>query len=195
MNDGDQDDGQDPAASDPAASDPAASSQDDAVDAARWAAVEGAVEKLMDGEHTGALAELRAVLENDGQNAYAFRYAGAALFELDQLEAARDAYRAAVSMSPLYLGAHVGLVHTLRLCEDADAAVRHAKKTLELFPHDADAMYALGLALAARGERREAVRALTRFLASNPELEVQLETKGIIDMLNQEPDGEPLVWK
>ncbi len=150
---------------------------------------------LVTGAHRQALQNLRSVLENDPENGYAYFYVGTALFELEELEAARDAYRAATRASPGHLGARVALVHCLRLCGDADLATAEARETLRLFPDDADGMFALGLALAARGDRQDAVRILKRFLKAAPEAEVQLETQGIINMLNQEPDGVPLVWK
>lgn len=164
-------------------------------DPVKWEAVEEAIELLMEGDHIAALAILRKVMTDDPDNTYAFRYAGAALFELEQYDTAADAYRAAVRLAPDYLGARIGLIHSLRLCNDGDAATAEARETLLRFPEDADAMFALGLALAARGERREAAKALQRFLATTPEVEVQLETQGIIDMLHQEPDGVPLIWK
>ncbi len=168
---------------------------DDALDAARWEAVEEAVEHLMEGRHHQVLEMLRDVIAADAQNAYAYHHLGTTLFELERFEAARDAFRAAVLASPGYLGARVGLAHALRLCGDADAATAEAREALRRAPDDADATFALGLALGARGERREAARTLQRFLATTPEVEVQLETQGIIDMLNQEPDGTPFVWK
>ncbi len=164
-------------------------------DAERWDAVEEATELLVDGDHENALMMLRAVLEKDPSNHYAYHYAGTAMFERERFDAARDAFQAALRLSPRYLGARVALVHTLRLSGDADTATAQAREALRMFPDDADALFALGLALAARGERREAAKMLTKFLQQNPELEVQLETKGIIDLLNQEPDGTPLVWK
>jgi tetratricopeptide (TPR) repeat protein len=170
------------------------SETDEARDAARWEAVEEATELLVVGSHHEALAQLRQVIESDPGNAYAYHYAGTAFFELEELEAARDAYRAAVTASPKHLGARVALAHALRLLGDADMATAEAREALRLFPEDADATFALGLGLAARGDRQEAVRVLKRFLALKPEDEVQLETQGIIDALNQEPDGGPLDW-
>ena len=171
------------------------SGDSDEHDAARWDAVEEATEYLVAGEHERVLELLRDVLEKDPKNAYAYHYLGAAFFELETYDAAADAYRAALSFRPNYLGARVALVHALRLSNEADAATSEAREALRRFPDDADALFALGLGLAARGERQEAVRALKRFLGTNPEVEVQLDTQGIIDLLNQEPDGEPLIWK
>lgn len=172
-----------------------AGERDHARDAARWEAVEEATELLVVGELPRVLELLRSVLEKDPQNAYAYYYLGTALFELERYDAARDAYRAAVMAAPRYLGARVALVHALRLLGDGDAATAEAREALRLYPDDADAIFALGLALAARGERREAVRVLRQFLATSPEVEVQLDTQGIIDLLEQGPDGEPLIWK
>lgn len=167
----------------------------EARDAARWEAVEEATELLVAGEHARVLGLLRSVIEHDPGNAYAYYYLGTALFELERYDAARDAYRAAVTAAPRYLGARVALVHALRLSGDGDAATAEAREALRQHPEDPDAIFALGLALAARGERREAVRALRRFLGTNPEVEVQLDTQGIIDLLHQGAEGEPLIWK
>ena len=168
---------------------------DEARDAARWEAVEEATELLVDGDQRAALAHLRGVLETDPGNGYAYHYVGTAFFELEELVPARDAYRAAIAAFPHHLGARVALVHCLRLLNETADAVIQANAALELFPEDADATFALALALAARGQRKDAVRVFKRFLARSPEVEVQLETQGIIDMLHQEPEGVPFVWK
>lgn len=115
-----------------------------------------------------------------------------ALFEAEQLEAARDAYRAAVRLAPEYLGARVGLSHVLRMLGDAPGALAQAKEALKRFPKDADALHAAGLAHAARGERGLARQHLERFLASNPEMEAALEVRQILEMLGIGDEGGPI---
>jgi tetratricopeptide (TPR) repeat protein len=166
----------------------------DPIDAARWDAVEEATELLLDGQPHQVVALLGDVLARDAQNAYAYHYLGTALFDLERYDAARDAYRAAVLASPAYLGARVGLVHALRLSGDANSAIAAAKETLRLFPDDPDALFALGLALGADGQRQAGARALEQFLTTRPEIEVQMEAQGLIDWLRQGDEGEPLVW-
>ncbi len=164
-------------------------------DGARWDAVEEATELLVEGEHQRVLEVLKDVIAQDAGNAYAYHYLGTALFELERYDAARDAFRAAVLVSNEYLGARVGLVHALRMMGEGDEAVTEANVALGMFPDDSEALFALGLAQAAAGQRSAAARTLERFLTTTPEVEVQLDTLGIIDLLRQAPEGEPLIWK
>jgi hypothetical protein len=69
---------------------------------------------------------------------------------------------------------------------------QQARVALERFPRDGEAMHALGLALAARGKRKEARRNLEGFLATNPEFEATTEVRGVLEMLGIGDDDEPL---
>jgi Flp pilus assembly protein TadD len=160
-------------------------------DAEHWSAVEEATEVLLDGDPKQALVLLRGVLEADPKNPYALHYTGVAMFELKKYEPARDAYRAAVTMAPNYLAARVGLSQSLRMAGDASGAYVAAEEALERFPDDPELLYAGGLALAALGRRKKARAMLQRFLASGPELEAQLEARGVIEMLAEGHEGEP----
>lgn len=164
---------------------------DDERDAKHWAAVEEATEVLLDGEPQQALVLLRQVLEDDPTNAYAYHYTGVAMFELKKFEPARDAYRAALKLAPKYLAARVGLSHSLRSSGDPSQAYMEALQALEDFEDDPDALYAGGLALAALGQRKKARKWLHQFLASGPELEAQLEARGILEMLAEGDEGDP----
>jgi tetratricopeptide (TPR) repeat protein len=156
---------------------------DDARDAAHWDAVEEAAELLQEERYPDALVALREVLRADPRNPYAYHYLGVAFFETAQREAARDAYRAALRLSPSYLGARIGLSHTLRILGDIEGALREAKEAQRRFPKDADAMHAAGLAHAARGDREAARRNLQGFLASSPEFEAATEVRAVLEML------------
>jgi tetratricopeptide (TPR) repeat protein len=161
-------------------------------DAAYWDAVEEATELLQEGRYQEALLALRDVLRAQPNNPYAYHWLGVAFFETGNLEASRDAYRAAVRLSPDYLGARVALSHVLRLVGDADGALAEAREALRRFPKDGDAMHAAGLANAAKGNRREAKKQLEGFLGSGPELEAQHEVRQILEMLGLGEEGEPL---
>lgn len=161
-------------------------------DAERWEAVEDATEELLGGDLPRALQLLREVLEDDPQNHYAFFYLGTALFELGRLEPARDAYRAATLVAPGYLGARVGLSQTLRRLGEYEEAVVEAEEALRRFPDDGDALYAAGMALAAKGRKRRACEVFERFLATKPELEAQLEVRSVLAMLEKLAEGQPL---
>ncbi len=171
---------------------PRQSGDDPARDAAHWDAVEEATELLQEGRIPDALLALRDVIKAQPNNPYAYHYLGVAFYEIKNLEAARDAYRAAVRLSPTYLGARVSLSHVLRELGDADGALAHAKEALRLFPKDGDALHAAGLANAAKGNRREARKQLEGYLGQGPEFEAQQEVRQILEMLCLGDEGEPL---
>jgi Flp pilus assembly protein TadD len=159
----------------------------DEADHAHWDAVEEATELLHAERFQDALVELRDVIKKDPSNPYAFYFLGVALFESGELEAARDAYRACLRVAPAHLGAKVALSHVLRTLGDAKGALSEATAALEQSPSDGDALHAVGLAHLARGDKVSARRYLTGFLGTKPELEVQLEVKGILESLGDGP--------
>ena len=124
----------------------------DKLDAAHWAAVEGPTEVLLEGRLEEGLKQLQAVITADPSNPYAYQFLGAAMFDLKQFGPARDAYRAAVKLSPGYRAARVGLAHCLRLLGDLPEAIEQVSQVLAENDEDADALYALGLTLAAGGQ-------------------------------------------
>lgn len=161
-------------------------------DAEHWAAVEEAGELLVEARYEEALLELKRVLSRDANNPYAFNLLGTAFWELGQLEPARDAFRAAVLAAPEFLAARVGLSQALRRMGDFNAAIREARLALERFPGDGDALHALGLAQAMKGERTQARKSLEGYLGTSPELEAETEVRGLLEMLGLGDEGEPL---
>ncbi|MEZ4297866.1 MAG: tetratricopeptide repeat protein [Polyangiaceae bacterium] len=160
-------------------------------DAAHWESVEEACELLLEERYEDGLTALRDVIKADPTNPYAYHYAGVALYELRQLEPARDAYRAALRYAPAYLAARVGLSHVLRELGDARAALIEAQEALARFPRDADAMRAAGLAHAALGQRKAARRQLEGYLGAGPEVEQRLEVQQVLEMLGIGDEGDP----
>jgi Flp pilus assembly protein TadD len=162
----------------------------------QWQAVEEATELLHEERYREAMVELRAVLTKDPKNAYAFNLLGVAFFEAGEIEAARDAYTASLKLAPKFLGARVALSHVLRILGDLRGAIREGMAALSLVPGDPDALHALGLAHHARGDDAAARRYLEAFLATNPEFEVSVETRGLLaelggaarPPLDREPD-------
>ncbi len=153
-------------------------------DAAHWAAVEEATELLHEERFREALEVLRDVIREDPSNPYAFFFLGQALYEVGEIQPARDAYRAAVRLSPQHLGARVALVHVLRKLGETRSAVTEGLLALEQAPTDGDVLYALGLAYLARGENVAARRHLEAFLRAKPELETRLEVEGLLEAMN-----------
>jgi tetratricopeptide (TPR) repeat protein len=160
-------------------------------DAEHWTAVEEAAELLIEGEAAKAITLLRDVLAGDPKNPYGFFYLATALYEIERFDAARDAYRAAVTLAPDYVGARVGLSHTHRQLHAYVEAVEAAEQALKRVPDDGEALYAAGLACASLGDRSKATKFLKKFLKTDPELEVQLEARGLIEMLAQGHEGDP----
>ena len=152
-------------------------------DARRWGDVEEATELLHEERFREAMVELRDVLQRDPRNAYAYYFLGIAFFEVGETESARDAYTACLKLAPGHLGARVALSHVLRMLGDTRGAVREGMAVLERAPNDPDALHAIGLAHHAAGEARAARRYLEAFLATNPELEVALETRSLLETI------------
>lgn len=161
-------------------------------DSRHWDAIEEAGELLEERRFQEALVELKTQLERDPNNPYAYNLLGTALWELGQMEPARDAFKAAVLLSPDFLGARLGYSHASRKVGDLPEAERQARVALTRFPDDGEAYHALGLALASLGEREEAAEALERFLASKPEFEAATEARGILAMLREGEEDDPL---
>src|SRR5690606_11315054 len=123
------------------------------------------VELLHEERFHEALKELREVLVKDATNGYAYFFLGQALYEVGEIEPARDAYRAAVTCAPDHLGAHVALCHVLRKLGEHREAIKEGLIALEKAPADADALYAAGMAYYAHGDELSARRYLQAFLA------------------------------
>lgn len=150
---------------------------------ARWDAVQEAVELLREGERDAAMAELLRVLEKDAENEYGYYYLGMAYFEQGEFVQAMKAYLKAVELAPGYLGAMLGLGHTLRMLGRYEEAIRVGKQVLSQELEDPDALHLLGLVHFARGDQAEARDYLQRFLNTRPELEVSMEVEGILQVL------------
>jgi cytochrome c-type biogenesis protein CcmH/NrfG len=152
-------------------------------DAAHWEAVEEASELLNEERYHEAMTALRDVLQADATNPYAYFLLGQALYEVGEMEAARDAYSACIKLAPKHLGARVALAHVLRKLGQHRDAIKHAMIALEQAPTDADALYAVGMAYFARGDTAAARRYLQAFLHARPELESRLEVEAILGSL------------
>jgi Flp pilus assembly protein TadD len=156
-------------------------------DAAHWSAVEEATELLHEERYKEALEELRRILQEDPTNSYAFYFLGQALYEVGEVQPARDAYRAALKLAPQHLGARVALVHVLRKLGETREAITEGLVALQQAPTDGEVLYALGLAYVARGDTVAARRHLEAFLRSNPEFETRLEVEGLLQTMGGAP--------
>lgn len=161
----------------------------DARDAEHWAAVEEATELLHEERYKEALEALHAIVKADPTNAYAFFFTGQTLYEVGELEPARDAYRACLALAPKHLGARVALCHVLRKTGAIRDAIKEGLIALEQAPDDADVLHAIGLAYVARGETAPARRYLEAFLRAQPEFEVRAEVEAILAALGEDAGG------
>jgi Flp pilus assembly protein TadD len=148
-----------------------------------WDDIEEVTELIGEGRFRDALAELKKVLATNPRNPYAYHYLGAALFEVGELAAARDAYRASLRLSPSYLGSMIGLAHVERMLGNGRESVQLAQSGLQEFPNAPDLLHAAGLAYALLGDRTAAVRYLNAYLASNPPYEIANETRELLAKL------------
>jgi Flp pilus assembly protein TadD len=163
--------------------------QDSEPDAAHWLAVEEATELLHEERFREGLVELRRVIQADPKNPYAYHFLGVALFEVGEIEAARDAYSASLRLAPHFLGARVALAHVLRMTGDIRGAIREGLAALSQTPGDPDALHAVGLAYHARGDEAAAAKYLDAFLATGPEFEVAVETRALLASIRGEPES------
>ncbi|MDB4935998.1 MAG: hypothetical protein JWP87_2970 [Labilithrix sp.] len=149
-------------------------------DAAHWEAVEQAAELMHEERFHEALRVLRDVVKADASNPYAFFFMGQAFYEVGEMEPARDAYRATLLLAPKHLGARIAITHVERKLGRIREAIKEGMIAVEQAPHDADALYAVGLAYAARGDNPAARRYLQAFLGAKPELETRLEVEALL---------------
>ena len=161
----------------------------DPADAAHWDAVEEAIELMHEERYHEALTELRKVLTTDPKNPYAYFFLGQSFYEVGEIEPARDAYRAALVLSPQHLGARIALTHVERKLGRHREAIKEGMIALEQAPTDGDVLYAVGLAYAARGDEGAARRYLEAYLASGPELETGLEVEALLANMGQGPNA------
>lgn len=155
-------------------------------DAEHWGAVEEATELLNEERYREALELLHEIVKKDPTNPYAFFFTGQALYEVGEMEAARDAYRACLKLAPKHLGARIAIAHVLRKTGELRDAIKEGLIALEQSPADPDALYAVGLAYLAKGEKGAARRYLEAFLKAKPELESKIEVEGLLQTIDQE---------
>jgi len=159
-------------------------------DKAYWDAVEEATELLHEERFREALALLRDIVKSTPQNPYAYYFMGIGLYEVGELEPARDAYRACLRVAPEHLGARIALSHVLRQLGDAKEAIKEGMAALTQKPGDAEALHAVGLAYLERGDDVAARKYLEAFLATGPELEVAVEVRAILAQVAKEKPSE-----
>jgi Flp pilus assembly protein TadD len=149
----------------------------------RWEAAQEGAELLREGEVELALAELERLVEAEPDNEYALFFLGNAHFEKGAFDKAMKAYVVALEKAPDYVGAMVGLGHTLRMLGRYEQALRMGHQVLARKKNDSDALYLMGLSHYARGEEAAAARYLHLFLETGPEIEAAHEVRALLEVL------------
>jgi tetratricopeptide (TPR) repeat protein len=154
----------------------------------RWELVEEAIELLREKDYSGAERELNDAIKRDPGNPYAWNFLGVLHFERTEFDKSLAAYREAIRLSPRYLGAILGMAHSLRMLGKLDEAIAISERTLKLVHtetgvEDADLHWLLALAYAAKGKVDAAIRHAEQFLSTHPELEARAEAEALLQSL------------
>lgn len=162
-----------------------------------WAEAEDGAELLATGEADAAIAELSRVIEFNPRNEYALYFLGNAHFEKKAWDKALKAYVSALELAPEYIGAMLGAGHALLELGRTNEAIRMAHEVDRRQKGDPDAMYLLGLTHFRRGDESRARECLEAYLRTRPEAEVDLEVRGMLEVLSgrvipHEPDDDTI---
>lgn len=153
---------------------------------AAWEAAQEGAELIAEGLHEQAIVELERLARAEPANEYALFFLGCAHYELGHYARALPPYVKALELAPRYVGAMLHLGHTLRMLGRYDEAIRLGLHALSLQREDSDTLHLLGACHFARGDDREAVAYLERFLATRPEVEAATEAHGMLQVLRGE---------
>ena len=148
-----------------------------------WDAAQDGAELIVEGNFEDAERVLQTLAQSQPQNPYAHHFLGNAMFEQKKYAKALRAYLTALELAPEYLGAMIGIGHTLRLLGRYGEAIRVAKQVLARDKIDQDALFLLGSCHFARGDNHAAAQYLERFLQTNPELEAATEVQGMLQII------------
>ncbi|MFT3921436.1 MAG: tetratricopeptide repeat protein [Myxococcales bacterium] len=164
---------------------------DEALDTAHWEAAEEGAELIREGELNAAIHELSELIQRDPKNPYGFHFLGSAFFESKEFAKALKAYLSAVELKPDYVGALMGAGWSLHSLGRYRDALRVGRQVLLKSKDDPDALHLMGLCHYSMGDAAAALGYLTRFLATQPEIEVALEVEGLIKVLRGEVQALP----
>ena len=151
-----------------------------------WESVEEGVELLQAGEIDAAIEELSRVALAEPENEHAHLFLGNAHFEQEEFDKALKCYVRALEIVPKFIGAMIGAGQCLRYLGDHKRALRMGKEVLLLRKYDPDALFLMGAIHFQRGESAACKAYLTTFLETNPEIEVALEVRGMLESLENE---------
>jgi len=157
---------------------------------AHWDSAQEGAELIREGEPEQAVALLTELIQREPDNEYAYFFLGAAYFELEGYDRALKAYVKTLELKPDYVGAMIGTGHTLRMLGRYVEAIRMAHQVLARAKDDPDALFLIGTSSFARGEEAQAKIYLTRYLETNPELEVATEVHGILKLIEEHEGTE-----
>jgi len=128
------------------------------------------MEQLARGEYRGAIASLSRAADAAPGAFWPRNCLGMALCAGDDLEAAMEQFRAALSLKPDYADAHNNLANCLLMQAETNAAIDHYRQALRLQPNLAEAHYNLGCALIDAEQLPESQSSFARALQLKPDL-------------------------
>jgi tetratricopeptide (TPR) repeat protein len=120
------------------------------------------------GRQDEAMAVLRRSLEKDPKNAHAYENLGIVALRQNHPQEARDQLRKAIELNAELPIAWNTLGVALYQTDGPAAALPAWQKAVQLDPGQFDALFNLGLVAAEQGQRAEARRALSQFVATAP---------------------------
>lgn len=155
-------------------------------DMERWSQVEESVELLQTGDLPEAKKELMGLVEAHPDNEYAHFFLGNLFYEEEDYAKSLKCYVAAMGAKKGYLGAMIGAGQSLRMLGDHEKALRMGRQVLRVEENDPDALFLVGATFFQRGEHAGAFGPLNRFLETNPEIEIAIEVRGMLQICRQE---------
>jgi tetratricopeptide (TPR) repeat protein len=149
--------------------------------------------RLLQGDHQGAIDCYRAALEIDGPHAVIFSYIGECYEKLERYEQALVHYDQAVAMDPNWADAWIGRGVVKDIQGRHLEAVKDLTIAVRLAPENGDAAYFLAGAMARAGHTAEALEAFARTNALEPQhLDAWLDHA---DLLMHAKDAEAALQK
>jgi tetratricopeptide (TPR) repeat protein len=111
---------------------------------------------------------------------------GNLFYEEEDYAKSLKCYVTAMDVKKRYLGAMIGAGQSLRMLGDHEKALRMGRQVLRVEENDPDALFLVGATFFQRGEHAGAFGPLNRFLETNPEIEIAIEVRGMLQICRQE---------
>jgi tetratricopeptide (TPR) repeat protein len=142
------------------------------------AEVKAAAEKVRRGDHDGAIADLKPILEKNPQDPNALYILGMAHQKKAQWAEAEAAFLKVRELTPGFPAVHYQLGVCYQQAGEAEKALASYAKAMELDPANPDSAYNSGLILFSKAQAAEALALFEKALALRPDDPAFLEMAG-----------------